>query len=194
MLKTQKQIDFAHSTFSNLQELARMADSKANTTITLDGIFLGVFIAVIGTTGLEKILEALDTNDVLPLLFAIASLAFLVSAVISLIFCLFVIWPRERERVITVEGTDEADKADETQLMYYKDIIERYRSFSRYFEALSTLDEQMILRQISLQNYVMSSIVTQKMTHVKRIIQCYVFVFPSFLLAMGLLIGLNYYY
>jgi len=100
-----------------------------------------------------------------------------------------VIWPRERERVPKGEGADEAEEVDETQLMYYKDIIERSKPFSRYLKELSMLDNQKILRQISLQNYVMSSIVSRKMGYVKWIIMSYVFVVPTFVLAMFILLS-----
>lgn len=185
----QEQLDFAHSTFSNLQELARMADSKANTAITLNGIFLGVFFAILGTTGLKTIFNVMDGNDGLSLLFAIICVVFVISALGSLCFSLLVIWPRERERVPKGEGIEETEKADETQLMYYQDIIERSKPFSHYLKEISSLDNQKILQQISLQNYVMSSIVSRKMGYVKLIIKSYVFVVPTFLLAMGIMLS-----
>jgi len=154
-MTVEKKIEFLSSTFNQIQNLINLADSKANTSLTLQTFFVGY---VLGSSIISGVFEKLKISQVTFIvnMFYIIFVLFIISSVIGIIICLLVYKAR---------FPVEKNESKRAGLLYFNH-INKFKNSDSYLEKIQDLNEDHWLEELTRQVYNISHIVSDKMKYV----------------------------
>lgn len=151
---TQEQIDFAWRNFEDQQAIIRAADLKAGYLVTFL-LFFGASTIPLGKDVIPKLNWASAMDDAASAVYLLTYLGLVIAFVWSLVLI---------SRALTPHVAKKPDAAPKevSGLLYYEH-VNRYKDGAHYFEAVSSANPELILRNVTEQVYALSKICKAKM-------------------------------
>ena len=145
--------------FLNLQDMIRFADSKANISLSIQGLLLGVGLGVsLLSNSFEKLPIIMVSNLSLFYTYIILLIGFISSSIIGIIIAVLVYKAR---------GPKEETEKTRKGILYFGHII-AYENSEAYIKRVKEVQEEELLKDYSSQIYQLSHIADSKMRKVNR--------------------------
>ncbi|WP_424359849.1 Pycsar system effector family protein [Methanocella sp. MCL-LM] len=153
-----EKIEFAKLTFQNVQDMISFADGKANITLTLQTVFLGIGLGASLLTDKTESLKNFDNAIVIT--YFILTILFIATSLIGIILSINVY--RARPPVVYSEF-------NRLGLIYFGHIV-KFVKPDDYFIKINSMDDEVALKELTQQVYTLSYIAQMKMDFVNKAI------------------------
>lgn len=152
-MDVEKKIEFVSEASRNIQNLISLADTKANTSLSIQSLLISVGL---GTSLLSNTFEhAQKLNNNLSYVFYFIVAGFIISSILGIILSINVY----RARLL------EQSKQNSKGILYFGQIV-KFHTFNDYFTEINNTGKGRILRELTLQVYTLSHIADKKMKSV----------------------------
>lgn len=152
-MEIQRKNEILSKVYSDSQNIISLADSKANTSLTIQSLLLtiGLGFSILSNT-FQKLKILIDFNIVFVVFYIIIILLFIGFSTIGIITTILVFKPRE-----AIEISEKERKG----LFYFKHVLD-YKSSEEYFLKIKKLNEDELLEEYSKQIFQLSYIANEK--------------------------------
>lgn len=153
-------IEFVSNIFQNIQDMIVLADSKANTVLTIQSFLVSL---TIGTSVVIDVFQKIKNVDgLISWIFYILLICLIICSLIGIGFSIFVFKARG--------CTDE--KENSRKGMIYFGHVTNYKDSMEYLDHIRELNNEKILEEYTSQIFQIACIAKEKMFFVNRAVSC----------------------
>jgi hypothetical protein len=157
---TEEQIDFVTNIYQNTQNMIVLADSKANTVLTIQSLLISI---TIGTSIVVDVFQKIKSINLgFSIVFYILLISLVICSLLGIGFSIFVFKAR---------GCTDETEASRNGLIYFGHVT-NFKKSSDYLEQISELKPEKILQEYSSQIFQISFIAKEKMKYVNKAVTC----------------------
>lgn len=155
ILDNNKNIDFIELVYQNVQNMIILADNKANYTLSIQAIILGLGIGYYLNKDVMGQLS--NINVVITVICIVLIILFLLSSILGIIYSIKVYFPQKPHN----------NKEEKRNGLSYFGHITAYTSSEKYLEKIRNLSNDIIIEELGNQIYTLSYIANEKMNNIK---------------------------
>ncbi len=157
LLNIEKKNEILSDAYSNAQDMITLADSKANISLTIQTLLIGIGLgASLLSNSFEKVKSLSTVNPFLFNFYLFIAIIFVVTSITGILATIFVFKPRQAR---------EKTERERQGLLYFGHVM-KYKSSVDYLVAVGKIEEEDLLKEYAQQIYTLSYIAKKKMKFV----------------------------
>ena len=157
---TDENIEFVSNIYQNTQNMIALADSKANTVLTIQSLLISI---TIGTSIVIDVFQKIKSVDVvISIVFYSLLIALIVCSLLGIGFSIFVFKAR---------GCTDETENNRKGLIYFGHVT-NFKNSLDYLDQINQLNNEKILQEYTSQIFQIAPIAKKKMIFVNRAVSC----------------------